>query len=496
MRQLDLSKGPGKVTFVDFGRPGDASNGKQPIRHVEGTTDPTRHGEADHWARVGDQAQPTNRPHYRLQLSFLQDRLHAAIQAQVPPSAVFAPLSTARNQPKAPSAVLARAAVLATRCGLDDASWQRASVEEFAWTTDSLETALAALDRLDRNPESDLAVEWQTPKPKLKPELRPGDLNLRAKRSMNWFDLHDGNPKPIVPLVDIVRAVRSGKKYVVVDGDTYYPIADELRRLLDPVARAAALKNGKVAVDLGALLNGGSAFRDVCTDLADAYAAIVEAWERAEATARKTPLKIELFPFQAEGLLWLLRTAVWSKGACLGDDMGVGKTRQVLALLFARRHIGPQLVIAPAGLVRDKWGRGDKLGTVIHAISGSGEPPLTLIDLASSNWRLGNSKVATYSVAVASYEFAASCWSCRRQGSSSTPLRSCASCAKSAPGRACTTRPSPPPEAKPTACWTCWPRTSPPGTTPLCSANGRASWTTSQGYSPSAASSSTAWTGP
>ena len=41
-------------------------------------------------------------------------------------------------------------------------------------------------------------------------------------------------------------------------------------------------------------------------------------------------------------------------GGCLADDMGVGKTAQVLAVLEARRtrgHAGPSLVVAPKSLM-------------------------------------------------------------------------------------------------------------------------------------------------
>ncbi|MCA2967410.1 MAG: SNF2 helicase associated domain-containing protein [Acidobacteriaceae bacterium] len=66
----------------------------------------------------------------------------------------------------------------------------------------------------------------------------------------------------------------------------------------------------------------------------------------------------ELRGYQREGLGWLQFLNRFQFGGCLADDMGVGKTAQVLALLETRRAaraageaIGPSLVVAPRSLI-------------------------------------------------------------------------------------------------------------------------------------------------
>ncbi|MFZ2238449.1 MAG: DEAD/DEAH box helicase [Gordonia amarae] len=75
------------------------------------------------------------------------------------------------------------------------------------------------------------------------------------------------------------------------------------------------------------------------------------------AEARLTDLlTATLRPYQVRGIAWLDRRARESGGALLADEMGLGKTVQAIGLLALRRGDGPQLVVAPAGLVSN-WQR-------------------------------------------------------------------------------------------------------------------------------------------
>ena len=53
--------------------------------------------------------------------------------------------------------------------------------------------------------------------------------------------------------------------------------------------------------------------------------------------------------YQREGVGWMEFLREFGFGGCLADDMGVGKTAQVLAVLESRRAEGkgPSLVVAP-----------------------------------------------------------------------------------------------------------------------------------------------------
>jgi SNF2 family DNA or RNA helicase len=61
----------------------------------------------------------------------------------------------------------------------------------------------------------------------------------------------------------------------------------------------------------------------------------------------------QLRDYQREGLGWMQFLREFRFGGCLADDMGVGKTAQVLAVLESRRAegLGPSLVVAPKSVM-------------------------------------------------------------------------------------------------------------------------------------------------
>src|SRR5690606_36802789 len=64
--------------------------------------------------------------------------------------------------------------------------------------------------------------------------------------------------------------------------------------------------------------------------------------------------RTRLRDYQREGVAFLLDRSAWAPGVCLADEMDLGKTVQAIALLEARAHLGPALVVAPTSL-GDNW---------------------------------------------------------------------------------------------------------------------------------------------
>lgn len=58
----------------------------------------------------------------------------------------------------------------------------------------------------------------------------------------------------------------------------------------------------------------------------------------------------ELRDYQTEGFQWMARLSHWGVGACLADQMGLGKTIQALAVILTRAHAGATLIIAPTSV--------------------------------------------------------------------------------------------------------------------------------------------------
>ncbi|WP_419662364.1 DEAD/DEAH box helicase [Desulfosarcina variabilis] len=66
--------------------------------------------------------------------------------------------------------------------------------------------------------------------------------------------------------------------------------------------------------------------------------------------AAPSTLNAELRDYQLEGINWMNCLSDWGVGACLADDMGIGKTMQTLAMLIKYAPKGPSLVIAPTSV--------------------------------------------------------------------------------------------------------------------------------------------------
>ncbi|KIY45440.1 hypothetical protein FISHEDRAFT_49435 [Fistulina hepatica ATCC 64428] len=84
-------------------------------------------------------------------------------------------------------------------------------------------------------------------------------------------------------------------------------------------------------------------------ELRDVWGDLEANIEVIKPTAAEQPagLKLKLLPFQREGLFWMKKQeqSVW-KGGMLADEMGMGKTIQIIALLISDAQ-RPNLVIAP-----------------------------------------------------------------------------------------------------------------------------------------------------
>jgi SNF2 family DNA or RNA helicase len=85
-------------------------------------------------------------------------------------------------------------------------------------------------------------------------------------------------------------------------------------------------------------------------------------------------LQAELRDYQIEGFNWLARLAHWGVGACLADDMGLGKSLQALAIVLQRAPAGATLIIAPTSVAMHWISEAQRFAPTLNVVQlGSGD---------------------------------------------------------------------------------------------------------------------------
>ncbi len=93
-------------------------------------------------------------------------------------------------------------------------------------------------------------------------------------------------------------------------------------------------------------------------------------------------LQGELRDYQLEGFEWLSRLAHWGVGACLADQMGLGKTLQALAVILSHATKGATLIIAPTSVCMNWISEAQKFAPTLNPVQfGYGDRQKTLDEL-------------------------------------------------------------------------------------------------------------------
>jgi superfamily II DNA or RNA helicase len=188
---------------------------------------------------------------------------------------------------------------------------------------------------------------------------RPGATKVDVRSGIDWFELYgevdyDGQTASLPALL---AALRRGDTMVRLGDGTFGLLPEEWLERFAPLA------------GLGTKEEDHLRFRRNQAGLLDALLAaqpevhVDELFERMRERLRSfTGVKVmeqpagfvgQLRDYQCEGLGWMEFLREFGFGGCLADDMGVGKTAQVLATLEIRRELklGPSLVVAPKSLM-------------------------------------------------------------------------------------------------------------------------------------------------
>jgi SNF2 family DNA or RNA helicase len=214
---------------------------------------------------------------------------------------------------------------------------------------------------------------------------RPGAYRIEVSSGVDWFELHGevqyGNTTARLP--ELLEALRRGDEMVRLDDGTYGVLPDEWLRRIGPLAGMGEPEQGHVrfrqsqAGLLAALLAAQPEAR--CDETFARVREELRRFHGVEPATQPAGFAGRLRDYQSEGLGWMHFLQRFSFGGCLADDMGVGKTAQVLALLESRRElraagepVSPSLLVVPKSLVFNWKEEAARFTPQLHVLDHSG----------------------------------------------------------------------------------------------------------------------------
>jgi superfamily II DNA or RNA helicase len=194
---------------------------------------------------------------------------------------------------------------------------------------------------------------------------RASGMRTEFTSGVDWFELHaaadfDGVE---VMLPELLKAIQRGDQMVALGDGSFGMLPEDFLQkygLLTRLGRADG-DHVRFSASQAGLLDVLLAARpEIRVDEIFARArAELRSFEGIQPAVQPEGFEGQLRGYQCEGLAWMYFLQRLGFGGCLADDMGVGKTPQVLALLETRRDlreqespaIGPSLVVVPRSLI-------------------------------------------------------------------------------------------------------------------------------------------------
>lgn len=220
------------------------------------------------------------------------------------------------------------------------------------------------------------------------------------------FDTYDF---PIDELQDVLKAYRLNKKYYRMRNGSFVNIEDsalqELSLLLDGMnVSDKELASGSIRVPTYRSLYIDKSLKDaemIKIDRDSTFKDIIRGIRNIQDADYKVPasLKHILRNYQKTGYRWLKTMADYGFGGVLADDMGIGKTLQVITLLEDEKLSHPasvSLVICPSSLILNWQSEIAKFSSALTSL---------LISGSSEERKLQIRQCKDYDIVITSYDY-------------------------------------------------------------------------------------------
>lgn len=225
------------------------------------------------------------------------------------------------------------------------------------WYFESIETCLEVLLELEEyKKNSALNIEWPKGQTlKIKQKVSFNNLLLSIKGKQDWFE-YEGEIRldhnlvlDMKSLLDLFDNYGSHGRFIRLADGEFIALTEKFKKHLEELK---AISEGNKVYRLGAGVLQALAEDTVQTNSDQSWKDHINKLQSMEKHSPAIPstLRATLREYQEIGFKYLSRLAHWEIGACLADDMGVGKTVQAIALLLELAPLGPVLVVAPTSV--------------------------------------------------------------------------------------------------------------------------------------------------
>jgi SNF2 family DNA or RNA helicase len=247
--------------------------------------------------------------------------------------------------------------------------------EDYEWYIDDAESSLELLLELQSLGEK-AVIEWpQGEKLRVKRQVDSKDFTLSINRQQDWFaasgelKIDKGLILNMVELIGLLE--KSSSRFIPIGDGEFLALTKSFRKRLEDLRifsekTKSGLRFHPLAtlgledfIDEVGQLKGDSAWKE--------HRKRLQELQNIEPKLPST-FKAELRDYQNEGYVWLSRLAHWGVGACLADQMGLGKTVQALGVILSRAEGGPTLIIAPTSVCMNWISEAQKFAPTLNIV--------------------------------------------------------------------------------------------------------------------------------
>ena len=226
----------------------------------------------------------------------------------------------------------------------------------------------------------------------------PVSVRAEMTSGIDWFELSGGIDfgSGEIPFPTLLKALEKGENWVTLADGSYGLLPQDLEKRFGLLLRIgeASGETLRYKATQSAMLDALLASREeirIDERFAEVRSRLRE-FEGVRAAEQPAGFVGELRGYQREGLAWMSALRQLGLGGCLADDMGVGKTPQVLALLESRGGAAPSLVVAPRSLIHNWALEAERFTPAVRVLDLSG--PQRSLD--PEVWRQYDLLLATY----------------------------------------------------------------------------------------------------